>query len=329
MFLHLSRWTIPHGYERGHYADLLGAEGFKEDEHGNWFLNIHGQDGSYPTTAFMVHLDTVGIIPEPITLVAKGDAVGTDGKTILGADDRAGLTVILYMVRHQVPGRYCLFVGEEQGCVGSRLAACDPSLWEGVQHAISFDRKGTSSVITHQCGARTASEEFALALCAAGREQGLAWKPDPTGVFTDSEVFAELIPECTNISVGYYNQHTKHEIQDLAYLEELCEACVSIDWSSLPAVREPGKEADGWWLEYDETGRWSTRDLMDEPEDRIEPRSNYWSSDASMSAWDRVELALELGQAPDGDDLKWIVEDDADTAARLIGSYLKTERGWK
>jgi hypothetical protein len=41
------------------------------------------------------------------------------------------------------------------------------------------------------------------------------------------------------MSVGYYNQHTKQESQDLAFLEKLVDACVALDWESLPVERDP------------------------------------------------------------------------------------------
>jgi hypothetical protein len=48
------------------------------------------------------------------------------------------------------------------------------------------------------------------------------------------------IAECTNISVGYFNEHTVDEYQNLTYLEDLCKGVVKVDWENLPVVREPG-----------------------------------------------------------------------------------------
>jgi hypothetical protein len=63
-------------------------------------------------------------------------------------------------------------------------------------------------------------------------------KPDDTGLVTDSAQFSFLIPECTNISVGYYREHTNEECLDIDYLYKICKACTKIDWESLPIVRE-------------------------------------------------------------------------------------------
>jgi hypothetical protein len=63
---------------------------------------------------------------------------------------------------------------------------------------------------------------------------------DPTGVFTDSANFIDLIPECTNVSVGYFNEHTHEEVQNISYLERLAKACVAADWSKLTIKRKVG-----------------------------------------------------------------------------------------
>ena len=62
---------------------------------------------------------------------------------------------------------------------------------------------------------------------------GIDLEPDNTGVFTDSANFIGLISECTNISVGYYNEHTNKERQNMTFLIKLAKACVSVDWNSL------------------------------------------------------------------------------------------------
>ena len=69
-------------------------------------------------------------------------------------------------------------------------------------------------------------------------------EPDNTGILTDSAQFVNLIPECTNISVGYYREHGNDEHQDIDHLYKLCKACISIDWETLPIVRDPNERFD-------------------------------------------------------------------------------------
>jgi hypothetical protein len=68
------------------------------------------------------------------------------------------------------------------------------------------------------------------------QDTNFKYAPDPTGIYTDSAQFTSKIPECTNISVGYYNEHTNFERQDIVHLERLCVAVCKVDWETLPIV---------------------------------------------------------------------------------------------
>lgn len=162
----------------------------------------------------------------------------TDGKTILGADDRAGVAVLLHLIRNNIPGTYMFFVGEESGRIGSEFAALDGA-GAGFKRMICWDRMGTDSIITHQMMERSCSADFAEELRRQYGEAGLEMKLDPHGTYTDSFSFIGEIPECTNISVGYWNQHTTTERQDARFLVHMAEASVAIDWERLPATRDP------------------------------------------------------------------------------------------
>jgi hypothetical protein len=147
---------------------------------------------------------------------------------------------MLYMMAKNVPGLYYFFIGEERGGIGSRALADvydEVDYLKNIKRCVSFDRRKTISVITSQAGGRCCSDEFGNALCEQYNSNGLNLKIDPTGVFTDSASFIDDIPECTNVSVGYLNEHTGKEIQNMDYLIDLCKASVNVDWSSLPTVR--------------------------------------------------------------------------------------------
>jgi hypothetical protein len=63
--------------------------------------------------------------------------------------------------------------------------------------------------------------------------------PDNTGVYTDTAEFIEVIPECTNISVGYYSEHSDKEKLDIIHFQALADRVALIDWDSLPTDRDP------------------------------------------------------------------------------------------
>jgi hypothetical protein len=236
-FLSLTSKTYPHGHEE-EVLELLPS--LDRDEFGNYYKVI----GERPTTMFTSHLDTADHRQnktERYSSIENGEEqITTDGNTILGADDKAGVTVMLYMMEKKVPGLYYFFIGEERGGIGSKRLANDydsVELVKDVVRCVSFDRRGTGSVITKQLGRQCCSDTFANALAEQYNGLGMQMAPDPTGIFTDSAMLMGLIPECTNISVGYMNEHTGKEVQNITHLEKLCVASCKVDWESLPTER--------------------------------------------------------------------------------------------
>jgi hypothetical protein len=236
-FLKLTDKTYPYGYENILVNSMIKQGVFPEDLcmdiNGNFYFNI-GES----RTIFASHFDTVSTKHTDVVHTFDNNMIGTDGKTTLGADDKAGVTIMLYMMKHNIPGLYYFFIGEEVGCIGSGLAAKMSSLKNKYDRIISFDRRGLKSVITHQSSRRTCSDTFADALSLELNKSGLEYEKDNTGSFTDSNEFTSIIPECTNISVGYYKAHTFSEQQDIEFLEKLSKACLLVDWENLPTERD-------------------------------------------------------------------------------------------
>lgn len=229
---------------------LLHKNGIKNwitDPHGNTHLTICHTDGSLPKTCFTSHTDTVDNKRGDNMIVVDHQGMASVlGGGVLGADDGAGMYIMLEMILEDVPGHYVFFSTEEQGRVGSSKY----NMPEHVQVCVSFDRKGTKDLITHQMGERGCSDAFADSLIAQLAQHGLDYEKDPTGSFTDSYSFFSTVPECINLSCGYYNQHTKQESLDTVFLEHLIDAVVLIDWESLAVERDPSKielEDDWGW----------------------------------------------------------------------------------
>lgn len=234
-FIELTNYTYPYGYE-DLLVDFL-PKGYKTDEDGNYFYEV----GSGSKTIFASHLDTACKEYKKVTHKFDGKFVRTNGKTILGADDKAGVTILLYMIYNNVPGLYYFFVGEEVGCIGSTAASKRTEFFSNYNKIVSFDRRGTKSIITHQSSKRSCSDAFADSLSKEYAKFKLDLEKDDTGVYTDSAEFTNVIPECTNISVGYYNEHTHTEHQDMSFLIRLAEASVLVNWEDLTISRDPSK----------------------------------------------------------------------------------------
>ena len=260
-FLSLTTKTYPHFSDCRHEKEVLQflPNDLKRDQVGNYYKII---GDSKQKVMFTCHLDTAdreqkntrlfqanGRVDEEgysfrLTKTGSGDEhIYTDGQSILGADDKAGTAVMLYMMANNVPGIYYFFIGEERGGIGSNALS---SIYDKVDYltdvkmCVSFDRRRTTSVITHQLGRQCCSNEFGQALCDEYNKNGLNLSLDTTGVYTDSASLMEDIAECTNISVGYYNEHRGTEMQNITYLKKLAEASVKVNWDNLPVKRKIG-----------------------------------------------------------------------------------------
>lgn len=243
-FLKLTSKTYPFGFEEGLVIEMkkcgIFPNDLKEDQYGNYFYKIGDSK-----TVFASHLDTA--CQDQVTVNHRFDdeyhneIIKTDGTSILGADDKAGVTLLLWMIKHNIPGLYYFFYGEEVGCLGSTAASSLVNEFSIYDRIISFDRRGTESVITHQSSTRTCSDEFAQSLSNQLTTLGLPYHKDDTGIYTDSAEFVKVISECTNISVGYYNEHTTTEKQDITHLTKLANAILLVDWENLPTSRDKTK----------------------------------------------------------------------------------------
>lgn len=208
----------------------------KPDEVGNYILRVGN-----PKIAFMSHHDTVHK-SSGLQVVSVVQDFATSNSNCLGADCTTGIYIMLRMIQAGVEGLYIVHASEEIGCLGSRyIATQTPDVVHGIDVAISFDRYGYSSIITHQMGTRTCSDEFArsLELCV-----DLGYKIDTGGVYTDSNEYEHIIPECTNVSVGYFSQHTTNEQQDLVFMDHVADSFINADWSKLVVARDPSAQPD-------------------------------------------------------------------------------------
>jgi len=148
--------------------------------------------------------------------------------------------ILLHLIHNRVPAYYIFTRGEERGGIGAHhLATVYPHLLAEFDRAIAFDRKGTSSVISHQGWGRCCSDTFADALSDKLSNDWLMYAPDDGGVYTDTAEFVDIIPECTNISAGYMHEHTTKESLNIQHLFDLMEQVVAIDWDALPTERDP------------------------------------------------------------------------------------------
>ena len=295
-FIDMLAYKRPDGsrYQKKFCRRFLEPVFGKPDAHGNYTLVV----GVKPRVAFMSHHDTVHHTDGRQIVQIMDDHAFSTGNDCLGADCTTGIYIMLRMIEENVPGVYVVHAGEEIGCVGSSALVKDFPAWIGqVDAAISFDRKGYTSIITHQMGARTCSDAFADSLADI---LDLSMVKDTTGAYTDSNEYIDYISECTNISVGYFNQHTKKESQDLVFLEYLIQALVVADWSKLVFKRAIGAVEYSTYNKgpYKAVRKVSTYDYYDDP----------WNDSY-------------LDDEPDCGDIKSVMKRYPDQVAQILQSY--------
>lgn len=209
------------------------------------------------TTLFSCHIDTVhnskecdGSRQDLNYDPAFGDIFLQDktanGPNCLGGDDGVGVYLLLKMIAAKVKGSYVFHTGEECGGIGARAILETRKPWlESFDRCIAFDRAVKSGespeVVVRQGGTQCASDTFGAELVKALNSHSF---PDPWvishgGVFTDSKVYAGVIPECINLGCFYVNQHTPNETVNAWGVEDLLAACLKIKWNDLKASRQP------------------------------------------------------------------------------------------
>ena len=212
------------------------------DMEGNRIISV----GDEYNHAFSCHLDTVHPkdTHHKLALVSDTHTIFNYDGGILGADDGAGVWTMLMLLKHGVPGLYLFHVGEEKGGIGSsHIADNNPQLLKPIDMILAFDRRGTKDIITSQAGGRCCSDAWAKAL-ANQLDMGHEFA---SGTFTDTANYTSIVPECSNISVGYENEHSKYETLDVGYLMRLVDNLIDVNWKELPIERDPKDiEYDPW-----------------------------------------------------------------------------------
>lgn len=237
------------------------------DEAGN--LHVDARVDATNRTLFVAHVDTVHREDGANKIRKTASKWYADGAP-LGADDGAGVAILMHLLCGGVPAYYVFTQGEECGGIGARHMAKDTALLSQFDRAIAFDRRGIDSVITHQGYGRCCSDTFAQSLAdSLSSGNVLMYLGDDSGVYTDTAEFVDVIPECTNVSVGYMYEHSVNEELNIHHFTALADAVLALPWDTLPTERDPsvyeskwdaydynyavpsGAWTKDWWKDYD------------------------------------------------------------------------------
>lgn len=190
------------------------------DDYGNILAEVTigaNRVGPVFTILLNSHLDVVEEIETDREILKHGN-VWTSSYGILGADDRAGIGVVLHTLKQlqtmqlhsPVKVKIKAFtVEEEVGLCGAKAVSQD--FLEGVQAAIVVDRKGKGDIVTGTRGIAFCDELFGSMIALIGNlGEEKRWEPTMGGR-SDTLIWAQQGIQSVNLSVGYQNVHTSRE----------------------------------------------------------------------------------------------------------------------
>ena len=198
-------------------SGLMG--GVRQDDTGNilvtrWF-------GFGPTIMLTAHMDIKDELSDESYLIKNGK-IWHRNQSILGADDRAGVAIILNtckvlsMLNFRGQIKIVFTVGEEDGQYGAEKI--DSAFYSDVYFAISLYRRNGADIISHSTTQQYCDEEYGSVFEDASHylwDGNYPFKMTKGGI-SDLRVWSRAGVPSVNLSIGYYNEHTPQEFLNLA-----------------------------------------------------------------------------------------------------------------
>lgn len=194
----------------------LKTDFVKMDEYGNIHTQMTVGDGKGAVLHLNSHMDTVSGVVEDKRIVNDNGVytahLPNGDRTVLGADDRAGIATILTIMNF-LPNfngtlKVSFYREEEIGCVGSSNS--DKTFLSDVDLSITFDRHGSKDIVVGTMGQPFSCNEVGNWLEIIASTNGFEYKAIEGGI-SDAMTVSEEGINAVNLSVGYYNEHTKNE----------------------------------------------------------------------------------------------------------------------
>lgn len=198
------------------------------DKIGNIYIK-KGKPESEIYPCVVAHLDTVHEIKEFVVHNDSNKYLSAklfDGTPYgIGGDDKAGVFACLQLLERIENIKVVFFVGEEFGCVGSRLS--DKSFFEDVGYVIQFDAPEHNWITYKSMGVKLFDKDdifFELIEPILKEYMGdKLWLGNHP--YTDVCAIRKYVPvNCINLSIGYYNMHTVNEYVNI----DVCFNCIEM-----------------------------------------------------------------------------------------------------
>lgn len=192
------------------------------DNHGNLLADKKCGNGNGATIMLSAHMDTVKGVLSDREVIETEDGLFMSSKGALGADDRAGIAIILTVLRNLKNLNFdghvkVAFSREEEiGCIGS--TKIDKDWYKDVDLAIVVDRRGNRDIVVG-CGMAFCSDSVGYFMEDVAKMADMEWNCVEGGI-SDAVTFAENGVNSINLSAGYYNEHTNTEYASLSEMRD-------------------------------------------------------------------------------------------------------------
>lgn len=188
---------------------FLKARDIKYEVSKGNYIYIHDHAWNVKRPLLTSHLDTINdSYNELPSICIKDNTISTKNKAVLGGDDRAGVWIMLQLLDKGVMDYdYVFFCDEETGGKGSRIFVntIGAKAIEEYSCYISLDRRGKKEVASYGYD----NAELVKVFTDVGYKS-------VRGTFTDCVNLSSATDvACINLSVGYNNEHTSDEVQDI------------------------------------------------------------------------------------------------------------------
>ena len=177
-----------------------------------------------------IHLDTINTHKKTKLktddLIIDGDIISLSPRAravCLGGDDRAGVYIALQLIKAKKPFAFGFFKDEEIGCLGSSSLSSYINSLDNITAFIGLDRRGADeeAIYGHD------NKELINIFESKGYIEAV-------GSVTDASKLSALSNKglaCVNLSVGYYNEHTKKEILNTTAMNRTLKVLKNLDIS--------------------------------------------------------------------------------------------------
>lgn len=194
-------------------VELAGlVDKMEVDNYGNLLAIKKVGNGKGATVLLSAHMDTVRAVLKNRELIEK-DGIISSSAGALGADDRAGIAIILTVLRNIETTLFngtikiAFSVEEEIGAVGASYI--DKKFYSDANLAIVIDRRGNRDIVVG-CSRAFCSDSVGNFMENVSKMCDMDWKCVEGGI-SDTMIFAENGINAINLSAGYMNEHTSQE----------------------------------------------------------------------------------------------------------------------